>query len=464
MSERWSTTDWGDACGPKPAAGGGAPGGTVTVTEQGSELSFSGAGRAFSTTQCWEPLPGLKRVSHAGGKRGWTSTCKSAAGDPRVATVTTRMSATDDTITFSETGVFEFNIKDTSCKASVSRSRSYKLLQRAGGDAVPTASASAAPPPPPPPTATAKPEPPPPPAPAPGSECDPAAAPARLEVRPTRKLLRPGEAFDLTVTVSDAKGCALSTLPELKLLGDGALTSKIKIDKTRVTVAADAPEGAATIEVSIAGKTLSVGLDVAAAERYGELLKARGLNDRGEDDRPLVAEIAATVGGGPSQAVDDARARKTTFLAIVGGVAALLALAAFILMRRGRRPREPEGPEGAEAVPASNVTFFEPAGDRPMECPECGREFEPGVAFCATDGTPLVPGAPPSRARVSDAGRARVTDPGRVSAPSKPVEIAPSSPRDEAAPPGKICPNCGETFSGEAGFCGKDGTQLVPIN
>lgn len=462
MSERWSTTDWGDACGPKPTAGGGAPGGTVTVTEQGSELSFSGAGRSFSTTQCWEALPGLKRVSHAGGKRGWTSTCKSAAGDPRVATVNTRMSATDDTITFSETGVFEFNIKDTSCKASVSRSRSYKLLQRAGGDAAPSTTASA-PPPPPPPTATAKSEPTPPPAPPPSGECDPAGAPARLEVRPTRKLLRPGEAFDLSITVSDAKGCTLNGLPELKLLGDVALTSKIRIDKAKISVAADAPEGAATIEVSIAGKTLSVGLDVAAAERYSELLKARGLNDRGEDDRPLVAEIAATVGGGPSQAVDDARGRKTTFLAIVGGVAALLALAAFILMRRGRGTRQPKEAEGAE-VPASNVTFFETSSSRGMECPECGREFDPGVAFCASDGTPLVPGAPLSRARVSDPGRGRVTDPGRVSASSKPAPEAAPPSSEEAPTPGKICPNCGETFSGEAGFCGKDGTQLVPIN
>ena len=25
MSEKWSTAEWGDACGPKPSGGGGAP-------------------------------------------------------------------------------------------------------------------------------------------------------------------------------------------------------------------------------------------------------------------------------------------------------------------------------------------------------------------------------------------------------------------------------------------------------
>jgi hypothetical protein len=29
---------------------------------------------------------------------------------------------------------------------------------------------------------------------------------------------------------------------------------------------------------------------------------------------------------------------------------------------------------------------------------------------------------------------------------------------------GKICPTCGGRFDGTAGFCGKDGTQLVLLN
>src|SRR5690606_18592372 len=82
MTEAWSTQSWGDACGPKPLASG-APAGTVTVTDQGSELSFSGAGRSASTASCWDPTPGLQRTNHSKGKRGWSSTCASPAGDPR---------------------------------------------------------------------------------------------------------------------------------------------------------------------------------------------------------------------------------------------------------------------------------------------------------------------------------------------------------------------------------------------
>ncbi|MEO7110586.1 MAG: hypothetical protein ABI183_09125, partial [Polyangiaceae bacterium] len=97
LSEKWSTTEWGDACGPKPTPSG-APGGAVTIAEQGGELTMSGAGRTFSTSQCWEQMPGLSRSSHSAGSRGWSTRCTSPAGDPRHTTIVTNISATDDTI------------------------------------------------------------------------------------------------------------------------------------------------------------------------------------------------------------------------------------------------------------------------------------------------------------------------------------------------------------------------------
>src|SRR5262245_2247728 len=64
VSESWAIGDWGEACGPKPRGQGGG-GGAVQVKEMGGELSISGAGRGWSTGECWEQMPGLSRTSHS---------------------------------------------------------------------------------------------------------------------------------------------------------------------------------------------------------------------------------------------------------------------------------------------------------------------------------------------------------------------------------------------------------------
>jgi predicted nucleic acid-binding Zn ribbon protein len=449
MTESWSTKDWGEACGPKPTSGGGAPGGTVTVSEQGGELAFAGAGRPFTTAQCWEQLPGMTRTSHSASARGWSTRCGSAPGDPRSAVVVTNLTATDETIVFAETGTYSFFIQDTACKASVSRSRSFKLIQRAGATA---ASASAAPAPPPsataaPPAPSAKPEP-------AGGACADPGPPARLEVRPARKLLRPGESFTLAVSVMDARGCRLSAEPEVSTKAGGPLDGKVRVSGRKIEALADAPEGAIELTIAVAGKSVAVTVEVAPPDKYEGLLKERGLNASGEDDRPAVAEIEAGLGGAASQAEDTARARKVTFVAIVGGVAALLALGGFVLLRRGRRARPPARDEReSELAPAPNVALFDGVAPRSMECPTCGAAYPAGAAFCNDDGSPLAPStkAPPASTEV----------PSPVATSAAPSTSAPTKPRP---PPQKICPTCGDMFPDDATFCGKDGTQLVPVN
>ncbi|HVY46988.1 MAG TPA: hypothetical protein VHB21_13970, partial [Minicystis sp.] len=128
MSESWSVRSWGDACGPKPAPHG-APGGTVQVTQTGSELRMSGAGRGFTTGECWEQMPGLSRTGHTGGARGWRTTCATPANDARQAQIVTTISATDSTIVIQEVGQYQFVIHDTTCQASVTRVRSMTLAQ-----------------------------------------------------------------------------------------------------------------------------------------------------------------------------------------------------------------------------------------------------------------------------------------------------------------------------------------------
>ena len=445
LKETWSTSEWGEACGPKPTSSGGAPGGSVTVSQQGGDLTFSGAGRGFSTAQCWEQLPGLKRTAHSSGARGWSNKCASPAGDPRRASISNTFTATDDTIVFQETGVFEFAIQDTRCKASVSRSRSYKLVQRAGEAppaATPATSASAPPPPPPP---SAEPEPPP----APKGNCDEPGPPARIEVRPAKKLLRPGESFTLVVGVTDQNRCRLSVLPEISRK-DGA-GDALSVNGAKVTAAASAPAGVHRLLVSLGGKTVEVEIEIAPAERYDELLKLRGLNAAGEDGRAAVAEIAGGVGGAAREAEDTAAARKRTFLAIVGGVAGMLGLVGLALWRRGRLKRDEESARES-VVPPANVSLFEGGTPGGLACPQCGREYPATAAFCEEDGTALV-------ASATQPSQPPVKPPPSISPASRPAPSAPRKKQNE-----KICPNCGDRFPAEASFCGKDGTQLVPVN
>lgn len=449
LKETWSTSDWGDACGPKPTSSGGAPGGTVTVSPQGGDLSFSGAGRGFSTAECWERLPGLKRTAHSSGARGWSNKCASPAGDPRRASISNSFTATDDTIVFQETGVFEFAIQDTKCKASVSRSRSYKLVQRAGeapAEPTPTATASA-PPQAPPPEKTAEPA---------APSCDSPGAPARIEVRPTKKLLRPGESFSLSAHVSDKAGCRLSLAPDVSMTGeDGGLT----IEGLKITAGAEATAGVRKLAVALAGKTVTVEVEIAPADRYDELLKLRGLNASGEDDRAAVAEIAAGVGGVATEAENTASARKRTFLAIVGGVAGLLAIVGFGFWRRGKAKRHED--ERESAVPPANVALFEGGAPGALTCPHCGRDYPAGSAFCEEDGTALIASvAAPPRATEAAPPSQRVP-PAIPSAPAPSVASPSKRPKKQLE---KICPNCGDRFPADSTFCGKDGTQLVPVN
>jgi hypothetical protein len=434
LSETWSTSAWGDACGPKPA-GGGAPGGTVQIARQGSELTFSGAGRPFSTAQCWDPTPGLVRTSHSAAARGWSTRCASPKGDPRVASVSTTITATDDTIVLVETGQYQFVIDDTICRASASRRRSWRLVQRAGeaAPAAPAAPSAAAPTAAP--TASAAPEPPPP----PRARCEPG-APARLEVSPGHKLARPGDAFDLTWRATDAEGCAVAVRPRFEVEADDPAVGKaIRVDASgRVTIAEQAPEGTGGVLVLLGGKSARVLVEIASPERFDALLAERGFGVAGEGEAAVVV-LESAVGGTVATASDGSKDRRSAFVAIVVGAAAALALAALVLLRRNRRARAVSRP--TEPPPAPLVALYDrPAEDEPMRCATCREVFPPGSAFCPDDGTPLVP-----------APKARVT-PARVTAPPPP------------ASGGKVCPTCGSRFDETAAFCGRDGTQLVRVN
>lgn len=412
LSESWSVADWGEACGPRPAPQG-AGGGSVQVREQGGELSIVGAGRAFSTAECWDQMPGLSRTSHSqsGGGRFWRTRCTSGANDSRRAAITTSISATDSTISLNESGDYTFVIKDTNCHATVTRSRSYSLVRR-DGDTPPVPSATVAP------TATAPPPPPPPPEPRQPSHCTGSGGePARLEVHPGKKLLRAGDRFTFRAVVLDADGCATGTRPTWTI-APGPLASKASVDPGgTLAIAADSAEGKLEVSVSVGGKGVTVSVEVASPEHYDALL---GLNDAGEAEQAAVAVIAAgTIGGRTAVAQDGAHERKLVFVAIVGALASVLAFVGLVLARRGRRAADPID---EDAPPSSR--------------PEPDSEGKPSS----------------------------VPAPSGAAAPLPVRESRREQPPAKPAGKGKICPTCGERYPGDAVFCGKDATTLVLLN
>lgn len=484
LREEFTVQRWVEsACGPPPVTTATGGGETITIGTEGDELSLIGGGRVFKSSQCYDALPTLVRDMHSRDPSGkvWRTHCSTPPNDPRRATMNTLLQVTGDHhIELVETGRYEIaQGQGASCIADVKRTRAF---DRAGAAPAPTATAV------PGPTA-------------PRPSCTSPGEPARLEVRPSRKLLRTGESFVFTALVLDANGCATSTATAWKAPSDGkGLTVD---DHGRVVVDAEAPEGAVEIEVTAAGKTARVTVDVSSPSHYDTLLQNSGLNPSGETDTASVVVIAeGTIGGVDVRAEGDARKRRTIFLIVVGVLTLLVGAMGVFGWRRSRRAaelhkraqerhearvREHEDAQAARraqhdeqqraheeskqkrAQAAANAAAG--ASRVGTVCPSCRREFPPDGSYCPHDGNRLVPlnvGAVPKLGVVCPTCN-RGFDAGVRTCPADGTELVPyamhaSVPKPAAPKLRKICPTCGAHFEGAAGFCGKDGTVLVPLN
>lgn len=442
----WQIGDWGEKCGPKPG-GGGVAGGPVTISQNGSELSFVSAGRTFSTAECWEQHPGMARISHSASARSFQNVCKTAAGDPRQAKIVTTINATDSRINFDETGQYQFVIEGQNCTASVRRTRSYSLVRRLGDNA-PSAPSAAAP-------ATK-------PAPRPARDCENAGLPERLEVRPSRKLMRPGESFAFRTAVLDARGCALPVAPSWTVLG-GATALSVTAPGS-VVAAPNATESEITIEVTLGDRSVRVVVEIVAKDRYDALLQARGMDESGESKDAAVLRVASeSMGAREVVARDDSKNKTRLFVALAGALALLLGVTGLLLVRRNRRAATAAALESASRPHAAPVATAK-------VCPTCREEFPPHAEFCDKDGNRLVP---QSSLPVGPGGSVcpvcgRGFNPGTLTCPEHHEELIPAAAyaaRAAAAPPTQsICPMCGAQFTGDIRFCGECGAALVPIN
>jgi hypothetical protein len=408
MSESVTVGSWVDECGPKPKSSS-SPGGGYKISVSGDELIFSG-GKSFRTDQCWD-MGLAKRVSHSATPsiRWWKTRCESPAGDPRKATITTVVRAVDDdTIVLSETAHYSSTMTSGTCSASVERSRTFKIVTRDG--AAPAASSSPSPSAPPSPSPSAAPSPTPTAtATTPPSACTTIGEPATLEVKPRRKVIRPGEQFDFSARILDAKGCELAGKPTFRLAPESSAIATVVVESNgHVKVRADADPVVATLLVEGAQKSARVELEVVSDQRYAELLAA-GAGDAASDEQAVAIVLTSGGGGAATTVVDPGKQEAKRFrfgwLAIVGGIASLLGLGAIVLWRRGsaqaaraeaqRAMRRREAEEASRAhsppQPSGAPLATGPLMPKRRICPVCGTRYEGEAAFCSKDGVELVP-------------------------------------------------------------------------
>ena len=459
LSESVVVHSWPDDCGPKPKAGSAASG-NYTISVVGDELVFAGA-PSFRSDQCWDNMSG-KRVSHSAtpSTRFWKTRCESPAGDPRKATITTVVRASDDdTIVMSETAKYELTVSSGLCSVTVDRSRLYKIIARAGAvastsatatasatvTATATATATATV------TAPAKPV------------CDVLGEARTLEVRPKKKLLRAGEKFDLVARLLDDKGCEVPPKPTFKLATDSV--AAVQVDANgKVSAKAGAEPAKGFVVVEAAGKSVRVEIEIVSDAKWAELLGSGSL-DAGEDEpATVVVSGGGSIGSTtpPKAGGEPETRRQFAWLAVVGGGCTLLLLVALILWRRGEPAQrklaepvalEPVKPRHGPQTPmpmVAPVAFAPPPPPAPTagtavgttdprakRCPLCGTMAPFEGEFCPNDGQRLVlaQGVLPAPAAV-------------------PAPVA----------KGRMCPVCGRRYEGDARFCNKDGVALVDVN
>jgi hypothetical protein len=504
LTETFKLQKWGKACGAEPTSGTSIPAGIVMLRGEGGEIVIEIGRRTLRTDQCVDPLPTLTRASHTSDGKTWRTLCVTAPGDSRRATINSAYFLTDnDTLTIAETGRYLTTLQGTSCVADVSRQASLHRAPApaasqsppspsvaAQGTAVPAAAAAA----------PAK------------VDCTSPGEPARLEIRPSRKLLRLGDDFAFHAFVVDASGCQTPT-PLRWSLGpartqDGrSVATQASIDANgKLSVPAEGPpEATFDVIVTAALRSARASVQVASPALFDALLAQSGLDSNGERDEPSVTSLATTeVGTSNVRAEDGARRRRMLFISIIAGLALVLGVAAIFGARRAQRARAIE--LAAKARHAEQMADYErqkrereerhavemrahlesvaraqqvaaeamargQAVAGPRFCPSCRREFSAATEYCPFDSNRLVPVAGHEALVAGPSGGVCPTcrrgfNPGVRVCPNDGDELVPPAllPQQAPAARGKICPTCGDRFDGAATFCGKDGTQLVLLN
>lgn len=471
LSETYTVQQWAPACGAAPVSGTVLPGGVATVQASGPELVIAAGRRTLRTDGCIDPLPTLAPDSHTSDGTSWRTRCATPSNDPRRAVVNAAyFMSSDGTLSLAETGRYEFTINGARCIADVKRAGSLKRIVAAA----PVASATVAAPaptvaaaPPSLPTSTTRG------AANPYNPCSSPGDPARLEVRPSRKLLRLGDTFSLRAVVLDANGCYTNipiqwSIASLRFQDGQTHGGQPTVDATGKVNVPTADFSDATFEVvaTAAGRSAKASVQATSPANYETLLAQSGLGPNGETDAPAVAILATgSIGATDSRSEDGASHRRAMFVGVIVGLTTMLGVVAFIGVRRARKgklvaqaaeerhadrlreyedqKREREANHAAqmkahldsvkkaqEAAAAMAAARTAPSG--PVFCPSCRREFPAATTYCPFDSNRLV----------AVAGNENVM----------------------MGPAGGICPTCRRGFNPGVKVCPHDGDELVPAS
>lgn len=399
----WSIGDWGPSCGPRPS-GGGQGAGTVTLTPTGSDFKLSGVGRNYSSTQCWEQMPGLTPRGHSAGSSSIQTTCKMPTGDPRQATVVTTWSPRGDQLYFDETGQYQFLSKDSNCTASVRRTRVLtRVIEKPPQEEKKSAETQAEKPatktPAPEPKSTpvaveeSAPRPAPPPPPSRADQCTKPGPPKLLEVFPKSKLMRAGETFSFEAVARDEAGCRVPVQATFRL--DSGVGGELSPDGS-LTVRPGASSGTLSIEASVGEQKVLVSARVVSATEYETLISGGDYGVMGESLDGAAIELNSSHVEFESQAEDTSR---RLLLLISFGFLLLTGAGAFLVLRFRKPPRsEQKGrlqEELRDEVPVTPQPIVPestpPTPSHPERlCPVCGQHSKDGSLFCGEDGARLV--------------------------------------------------------------------------
>ncbi len=378
----WAIGTWEESCGAKPG-GGGDGGGIVTLTASGSDFSWSGLGRSYSSTSCWEQMPGLQVRSHSASATTIQTTCEMPKGDPRQAKLVTTWALRGDKIYFDEAAQYQFVSKDGPCTASARRTR---LLSRSAPapTATPekseqTASATPA-------AADQK-------APSAPSSCTGDEKPNTLTLTPRASVLRSGDLLEFDLRLRGARGCPVKEKAHVEFLEGGDLLEESGPSAFRVRT--DAGSGRVVL-LARAGALETTRTVLIVSNRELQHL----LGDAPEVDAAEPVDPARTEARTSTDAPDEKDAGNAALLATL--FAALLACGGLLYWFRRRPERSAplppaeekpsENPPLADPTPAEGATRPHPPTVRPKGrlCPVCGERYPLETVFCGKDGARLV--------------------------------------------------------------------------
>jgi hypothetical protein len=106
---------------------------------------------------------------------------------------------------------------------------------------------------------------------------------------------------------------------------------------------ATVPDAKFDVIATAAGRSARAAVEVTSSESYEALLAQSGLDSNGERRDPAVTSLAtSSLGAADARAEGGARRRRLVFIAIVGGLALILAVVAVLAAWRARKARAVE--------------------------------------------------------------------------------------------------------------------------